>query len=150
MVTSIVPLIIDGAEFVPSHDQSALVFQPNPDNIKNHGISAVGANPELCIRAVESSAKAFVTWKESSLSERRTRFLKLAQVGSKQYWAIADITNTIQLLRDRYDEIHSLIQQEILCTAAWARINVLDSIAIAEQCAAGITAGFLSGTVPKH
>lgn len=148
MITSIVPLIIDGADFVPSDDLSALVFEPNPDNINNHGTSAVGANPELCIQAVESSARAFITWKESPLSERRKLFLTLAQVGSKQYWAITGITKTLQLIQDRHEELNNLIQREILCTATWARINILDSIAIAEQCAAGITAGFLSGTVP--
>lgn len=146
MFNSVVPLIIDGAEFVPPH--SALLFQPNPDNINNHDVSAVGANPELCTKAVESSARAFITWRESPLSERRRLFLKLAQVRFEHIGCVAETTKILQLLQSKYDEISALIQQEILCTETWAKINILDSIAIAEQCAAGVTAGFLSGKVP--
>lgn len=41
-----------------------------------------------------------------------------------------------------------MIQQEISCSALWADINVLDSIAIVEEVAATVTSGVLSGMAP--
>lgn len=82
MVSLTVPFIINGAEVIPSINQPAPLFDPNPDNSNNHGISAVGATPELCVQAVESCAHTFITWKESQPSERRRLFNKFAQVSS--------------------------------------------------------------------
>ncbi|KAF2432512.1 ALDH-like protein [Tothia fuscella] len=51
------------------------------------------------------------------------------------------------LWKDRSDEIHLLVEQEISRSSLWARINVLDSIAIVEEVAAITTSGVLSGLV---
>ncbi|KAJ4286517.1 hypothetical protein N0V90_013217 [Kalmusia sp. IMI 367209] len=131
MIASTVPLLIDGAEVTASDNVALPLFSPNPENSNNKGISAVGASPEVCIRAVESSATAFTTWKDSHPTERRRLFSKLAQ-----------------LFRDRSDEISSLIEQEISCTALWSQINLQDTIALVEECASIITSGVLSGVVP--
>ncbi|KAH7357395.1 putative aldehyde dehydrogenase [Pyrenochaeta sp. MPI-SDFR-AT-0127] len=131
MLSSIIPLIIHSEEILPSKSQPAPLFQPNPNNSNNHGISAVGASPALCVRAVESCADAFGFWKESRPVERQKLFNNLAQ-----------------LLRDRSSEIRSMIQDEISCNALWAQINVDDSIVVAEGCASTVVSGVLSGTVP--
>ncbi|KAL1595334.1 hypothetical protein SLS60_010025 [Paraconiothyrium brasiliense] len=85
----------------------------------------------MCVRAVESCAAAFDTWKNSHPTERRRLFNRLAQ-----------------LLRERGEEIKTLVQEEISCTALWAQINLQDSIALAEECAAIVTSGVLSGVIP--
>ena len=51
-------------------------------------------------------------------------------------------------MRDESEHIQTLIQQEISCSALWAEINVLDSIAIAEDIAATVTSGVLAGMAP--
>ena len=51
-------------------------------------------------------------------------------------------------MRDESEHIQTLIQQEISCSALWAEINVLDSIAIAEDIAATVTSGVLTGIAP--
>ncbi|KAJ4362946.1 hypothetical protein N0V83_010063 [Neocucurbitaria cava] len=53
-----------------------------------------------------------------------------------------------QLLRDRSEETQALIKEEISCSGLWAEINVADSIAIAEEVAATVTSGVLSGVAP--
>ena len=51
-------------------------------------------------------------------------------------------------MRDESEYIQTLIQREISCSALWAEINVLDSIAIAEDIAATVTSGVLTGIAP--
>ncbi|CAN9304979.1 unnamed protein product [Alternaria alternata] len=134
MTSAVVPLIIHGVDFAPSDVLSegpGLIFRPNPDNKANRNVYAVGATEALCTQAVESCAVAFTTWSNSKPFERRRLFNRLAQ-----------------LMRDESEHIQTLIQQEISCSALWAEINVLDSIAIAEDIAATVTSGVLAGIAP--
>jgi acyl-CoA reductase-like NAD-dependent aldehyde dehydrogenase len=77
---ALVPLLIDGVEVSMSDAHSLPTFCPNSDNAKNEGILAIGANPDICIRVVESCSKAFNGWKKSHPTERQHLFHKLAQV----------------------------------------------------------------------
>ncbi|KAF2801521.1 putative aldehyde dehydrogenase [Mytilinidion resinicola] len=127
-----VPLIIHGVDVLNgSANEPASLFRPNPDNDSNRGVYAAGATPALCVQAVESCADAFATWRDSQPYERRRLFNNLAK-----------------LLRAKEGEIQTLIEQEILCSALWAKINVNDSIALAEEVAATVTSGVLSGLAP--
>ncbi|KAF2496522.1 aldehyde dehydrogenase [Lophium mytilinum] len=127
-----IPLIIHGLDVLDeSTYESAPLFKPNPDNCSNRSVYAVGATPALCMQAVESCANAFATCRDSPPYERRRLFNNLAK-----------------LLQDERDEIQTLIQEEILCSALWAKINVNDSIALAEEVAATASSGILSGLVP--
>jgi hypothetical protein len=79
MTTQVVPLIIHGQDIL-CHNEPTKVFLPNPDMPKNGDGRwlAQGAIVETCIEAVESCAKAFQSWRQTSLDERRALFTTLA------------------------------------------------------------------------
>ncbi|KAJ8118502.1 hypothetical protein OPT61_g529 [Boeremia exigua] len=131
MLCHTIPLIIDGVHVLPSQKQPAPLFRPETNAYNAHEPSAVGATPDLCTQAADSCARAYLSWRETHPAERRRLFNKLAQ-----------------LLENKSSELEDLIQEEISCTTLWARINVADSIAIVQQCAANLATGVLSGVVP--
>ncbi|TVY15504.1 Salicylaldehyde dehydrogenase [Lachnellula arida] len=85
-----------------------------------------------CNLAVESSSRAFLSWKNSSAHYRRELFVQLAK-----------------LLREKEDEIKLLMQLEINCSSMWSTINVEDSIKIIEEAAALTTSLALNGIAPQ-
>ncbi|CZR66992.1 related to aldehyde dehydrogenase [Phialocephala subalpina] len=127
-----VPLIIDGEEFRP--DGTEYTFFA--DNFGKHltqsyEIPIHGADVKSCNLAVDSCARAFTSWRESSPHHKRHLFHK-----------------TVTLLREREVEIRSIMEQEINCTPTWSHINFEDSIRIIEEAAALVTSPTLGGIIP--
>ncbi|KAF4614341.1 hypothetical protein G7Y89_g15396 [Cudoniella acicularis] len=127
-----VPLIIDGKD-VQLPDAS-LTFTPE----SRHGsarsqahVVAQGANTEMCNAAVDSSARALEAWRNTAPQSRRALLLRLAH-----------------LLRERGDEIHRTMQDEIHATSRWSMINLDESIAMIEETAAAVTSSSLAGSMP--
>ncbi|CAK7216208.1 hypothetical protein SEUCBS140593_002798 [Sporothrix eucalyptigena] len=132
MSASTLPLIIDGRHVDTLSAPGAPVFIPNEGQEGvNNRILVLGATPDLCRQAADSSAAAFATWRHTSPRERQALFLRAAQ-----------------LLQEHSDKARQTIQDEIRCSPTWAAINVNDGIAILESVAALITSGVLSGTSP--
>jgi acyl-CoA reductase-like NAD-dependent aldehyde dehydrogenase len=79
MATRVVPLIIHGEDIL-CHNEPTKVFLPNPDIPENGNERwlAQGATVKTCIDTVESCAKAFQSWRQTSLDERRALFTTLA------------------------------------------------------------------------
>ncbi|TLS20212.1 uncharacterized protein PpBr36_11493 [Pyricularia pennisetigena] len=127
----VTPLIIHGQDVTPSQHPEAPCFVPNQSLPGGRDTLALGATPELCVKAADSCASAFATWRNSSIQERRALFNKLAAV-----------------LRDRQDELMNLIQDELACTRTWASIGYNDTVDVVEQAAALVTSGVLSGVSP--
>lgn len=74
-----VPLIIHGKDATKIENQLLPIFHSNPDKHGTKGL-AVGGTPAACLRAVDSSAKAFETWQHTHPIERRRLFNELANV----------------------------------------------------------------------
>jgi acyl-CoA reductase-like NAD-dependent aldehyde dehydrogenase len=87
-----VPLIIDGADVrATSNDH---LFEANSFGglSGDENILVQGADPELCILAVESSSKAFTTWRKTTPDQRSRLFQRLAQV---REWLIVPLTEKV-------------------------------------------------------
>ncbi len=127
-----VPLIIDGIDvFLPDE-----ILGFTPQSISNGleaqgSVRAQGADIASCHAAVDSCAKAFETWRQTSTNDRRRLFLGLAE-----------------LVRSRGEEIKAIIEAEIHATPLWAATNVEESISMIEEAASLITSSVLSGTLP--
>lgn len=78
MKSYIVPLIIDGKDVVLQDEQS--IFVSNPDSGRHPQSKAQGATPELCKRALESSAAAFPKWRKTSVRQRQALFQRAVEV----------------------------------------------------------------------
>ncbi|RDB18697.1 Salicylaldehyde dehydrogenase [Hypsizygus marmoreus] len=75
------PLYIDGQEVPSSNKATFEVINPASGKIVGQSASASG---EDCSTAVESAAKAFTTWQQSGIAERRAIFLKAAEIVSTE------------------------------------------------------------------
>jgi acyl-CoA reductase-like NAD-dependent aldehyde dehydrogenase len=76
-----VPLIIDGVAVRRPSNGCVFEASYSAGCSNNDKILIQGADPELCVLAVESCSAAFKTWKKTSPDCRRKLFQRLAQVG---------------------------------------------------------------------
>ncbi|KAH8885917.1 ALDH-like protein [Thozetella sp. PMI_491] len=129
MAQRTIPLVINGRDVV---DTESTVFISNPDSTFSPGWTAQGATMRHCEQAIESSARAFQSWRFSTPHERMELFRGLAQ-----------------LFRDSREALKSVIKEELHCSDLWAEINVNDCIDLAEQLACVVWSGSLSGVVPE-
>lgn len=128
-----VPLIIDGEDVILPGDANTLTPQSAvvEDGGAHQNVTAQGTDIEHCQAAVDSSAKAFKTWSQTSTTYRRHLLFGLAQ-----------------LLRSRDDEIKAIMREEIHATPLWSMINVEDSLLMIEEAASLVTSPLLSGNLP--
>ncbi|ETS72954.1 hypothetical protein PFICI_15346 [Pestalotiopsis fici W106-1] len=132
MASEIVPLIINGENITTFGSLQPSVLVPSDETRGPQETVALGATPELCLKAVESCETAFSKWRKTSPLERRALFSRLAS-----------------LLKDNQKTISEVIQKELGCSEKWALINLGDAIGIAEHIASLVTSGVLSGSVPE-
>ncbi|EED16271.1 aldehyde dehydrogenase, putative [Talaromyces stipitatus ATCC 10500] len=125
-----VSLIIDGVDVrAPSN---GCVFEANCSVAsQDDKILIQGADPNLCVLAVESCSRAFQKWKKTSPERRRKLLQRLAQ-----------------LIRDRADEIRSLIESEIDSSRQWSEINLEAALDLVEEMAALVTSETMAGSIP--
>ncbi|KFY78678.1 hypothetical protein V499_02212 [Pseudogymnoascus sp. VKM F-103] len=126
----IVPLIIDGLDVTTDVE---FVFETNRFGGKPSPKKAFaqGASTETCLRAVESCAKAFPSWKRTDADQKRKLFQQLKH-----------------LLEVRGDDVREIIEEEINCSKLWSHINLQDSLGLIDEAAALVTSDALSGTIP--
>ena len=124
------PLIIDGNDVFLSGEEHSFAPESVVINSKLKVI-AQSADVASCHAAVDSCARAFESWSQTSTTRRRRLFLHLAH-----------------LLRDRGEEIRCIMEEEIHATRVWSSINLEDSILMIEEAASLITSPVLSGTLP--
>ena len=127
-----VPLIINGVDIHLT--AGASTFEPESLSAASRSQTttiAQGADIESCHAAVNSSAQAFDSWRQTSAIAKRALLLRLAD-----------------LVKTKAKEIHAIIQDEVHGTSLWATINVQESILMIEEMAALVTSPSLSGFLP--
>lgn len=80
MVPEIVPLIIHGDNITSFGSLQPSLLITSDETRGPRDTIALGANPELCLKAVESCATAFCEWKKTTPLERHALFSRLASV----------------------------------------------------------------------
>ena len=127
-----VPLVINGKDCQPEMVERGF----NADgygkaSVYGYDVRVQAADGNLCNLAVDSSAQAFVSWRDTNPHQRRELLLRLAN-----------------LLREREIRIESIIVEEINCSPEWAHINLEDSIKLIEEAAALVTSSSMNGLIP--
>jgi acyl-CoA reductase-like NAD-dependent aldehyde dehydrogenase len=128
-----IPLILNGEDYQLSSVEHIFQLETfGKEFTQPYKVSAQGADLKTCHLAVDSCARAFGSWRDSTPHRRRTLFLNLAN-----------------LLREKGHEIQSIMEEEINCTPLWSHINLEDSIKLIQEAAALVTSPTLSGVIPQ-
>lgn len=125
MAASVVPLIIDGQDYIPQ--KTFNVTSPATGNVVHKCASA--SVPDAS-RAVNAAAEALKTWRATAPQERRDIF-----------WKAADIMDS------RRDELMQYAIDETGATKGWGEFNLNTAINILKDVAGRVSS--LQGTMPQ-
>ena len=125
MTKEVVPLIIDGREV-----QSPTHFPVISPNTAEPIWNASSASKQDAISAAEAALRAFPTWSNSRVQDRRRTFLKAAN-----------------LVEERAEELQSYMKQETGALDQFAGFNTTLSADLLREIAGRISAS-LTGSIP--
>lgn len=115
----IVPLWIDGA---PAASRTGSTFAVFSAQRQKNVFLAQSADIESAVKAADSAARAFVSWKKAPAVARRNIVLKF-----------------VELLKDHTDQLVQMQIEETSCSEKWAKFNIDYTVNMASEVAANIT-----------
>lgn len=123
----VVPLWIDGAPAKSGSETRFAVY--SAANQKNVFL-AQSADTESAVKAADSAARAFESWKRTPAAARRRILLKF-----------------LDILKERADQIVQVQIEETSCSDAWAKFNIDYTLNMVSEVAARVTTA-CTGEIP--
>lgn len=115
----VVPLWIDGAPAVSHIGSTFPVFSAQG---QRDVFLAQSADVESAIKAADSAARAFASWKKTPAVSRRNIVLRF-----------------VELLKEHTNQIVQMQIEETSCSEKWAKFNIDYTVNMANEVAANIT-----------
>ncbi|CAI6085607.1 unnamed protein product [Clonostachys chloroleuca] len=124
-----IPLLINGAD-VKHSDTSRHWTLDNGDSNAGPSATFQGADAATALQAIEGSQKAFETWSQTRVGERRIMFQKL-----------------VEGIRNNQEAIGQMIKEEIHCDDHWITIQLVVGVSVIEEAAAAMSSEAAAGQI---